>query len=204
MLTMVQSENNIFPGTCGIVLCGGKSQRMGQDKSMLQYHKKPQRYHLYDLLKPMCEQVIISCNATQAETIEAGYEFMEDQAAFDNIGPMAALLSAFTRYPSLNMLLIGCDYPFLTHTELCNFSKHCIDQPTGFYNTEAGLFEPMLAWYPATSCVALSIMHQANNHSLQFYLREERATKYLPIDNRTMISIDSPEDLKKSLAKIKF
>lgn len=200
---MTQAADHIFRETCGIVLCGGKSERMGQDKSMLQYHEKPQRYHLYDLLKPLCHRVFISCNAKQAKTIEAGYEFIEDLPAFVNIGPMAALLSAFLRYPSLNMLLIGCDYPFLTDTELRNFSKRCLGAPAGFFNAEAAVFEPMLAWYPATSYALLNVMHRANNHSLQSFLRENQAVKYLPKDKRTMTSVDSPGDHKKVLAQIK-
>ena len=76
------TETISFPNTYGLVLCGGKSTRMGTDKSMLQYHSKPQRYYVYDLLFPLCEKVFISCNEQQSSTIEVGYDYIQDDIAF--------------------------------------------------------------------------------------------------------------------------
>ena len=103
-------------------MCGGQSNRMGTDKSMLQYYNKPQRYHVYDMLLPFCEKVFISCSKQQAETVEAGYHVIPDDERYCNIGPIAGLLTAFTQFPKKNILLIGCDYPFLKATELEIFS----------------------------------------------------------------------------------
>ena len=126
--------------TYGLVVCGGNSNRMGTDKSMLQYYKKPQRYHVYDMLLPLCEKVFISCNAQQANSIAEGYDFIKDAPAYNDIGPMAALLSAFTLHPHKNLLLIGCDYPFLKTAELERFSLLCKEVPASFYNNKAVIY----------------------------------------------------------------
>ena len=104
--------------TFGLVVCGGKSSRKGVDKSMLQYYNKPQRYHLYDMLGPFCEKVFISCNEDQWKNIDKDYSFLADDSLYINTGPIAALLSAFNRFPDKNILLTGCNYPFLTMEDL--------------------------------------------------------------------------------------
>jgi nucleoside-triphosphatase THEP1 len=51
----------------GLVLCGGQSVRMGSDKAFLEYHGKPQCYHLYDELQTIYNNVFISCNESQKQ-----------------------------------------------------------------------------------------------------------------------------------------
>lgn len=200
MLTTVNSLQNTY----GLVVCGGKSSRMGRDKSMLQYYDKPQRYHVYDMLLPFCEKVFISCNEEQVGTIEEGYHFINDDAAFNDTGPMAALLSAFTCYPDKHMLVIGCDYPFLTVKELQQFATHCNNAPVSFYNEAENIYEPLLAWYPSSSFEKLKEMHKAGQFSLQYFLKDGGAIKYYPEDKRLITSVDAEEEFNhaKNLLKL--
>ncbi len=186
-------KNNHIKDTYGLVLCGGNSNRMGMDKSLLQYFDKPQRYHMYNMLLPFCEKVFISCNPQQAGSIAEGYDFIEDNPLYIDIGPMAALLSAFTLHPQKNLLLIGCDYPFLKTSELEQFSLLCKDIPASFYNKEAVIYESMLAWYPFTCFDELKRMFEAKQFSLQQLLRKYNAIKYVPTDTNSIKSIDTNE-----------
>jgi molybdopterin-guanine dinucleotide biosynthesis protein A len=179
--------------TYGLVMCGGNSNRMGTDKSMLQYYSKPQRYHVYNMLLPFCEKVFISCNNEQVNSIDAGYNFIEDAPLYNDIGPMAALLSAFTLHPQKNLLLIGCDYPFLKTVELEIFSMLCNDAPASFYNKEAVIYESMLAWYPYTCFDELKRMFEAKQFSLQQLLRKYDAIKYVPTDINSIKSVDTAD-----------
>lgn len=192
------ATNYPFKETYGLVVCGGRSRRMGTDKSMLQYHDKPQRYHLYDMLLPFCEKVFISCNEEQAKNTEPGYHFIKDDESFAGIGPMVALLTAFTKFPGKNVLLIGCDYPFLTAGELGSFSSYCKNEPAAFYNETGGVYEPMLAWYPYTFFDVLQKMYAAKQLSLQHFLKDNNATKYLPLNSNSIISIDTAEAYTKA------
>lgn len=182
-------------GTYGLVLCGGKSSRMGTDKSMLRYHERPQRYHVHEMLQPFCEKVFISCNAQQAGSIEQGYEFLTDQPPFAGTGPMGALLTAFSRFPGKNMLLIGCDYPFLTVVDLRKFSAYCKgDAAVCFYNEPGDVYEPLLAWYPYCSFDELKKMQEAGEYSLQQFLKTGGAAKFNPDNKKSMTSIDNHDD----------
>jgi molybdenum cofactor guanylyltransferase len=200
-LAMIEKSN--FINTYGLVLCGGKSSRMGNDKSMLQYYEKPQRYHVYDMLLPFCEKVFISCNAEQVNSIAGGYGFIEDNALYGDNGPMAALLTSFSKYPAKDLLLIGCDYPFLTAGDLQLFSTHCKNIPAAFYNEADDVYEPMLAWYPYSYFDKLKTMFTENQFSLQHFLKDVHATKYLPVNTNTIKSIDTNEDLLEVLKHIR-
>ena len=193
---------NLLIDTYGVVVCGGNSARMGTDKSMLQYYAKPQRYHVYDMLQPFCEKVFISCNAAQVNSIVSGYDFIEDDAAFENIGPMAALLTACAKFPGRNLLLIGCDYPFLTAGELQRFTNLCKDAPAGFYNEEANIYEPILAWYPSISFEILEGMHKAGQFSLQHFLQDTHAVRYYPSDKNSITSVDTKGDFVNAVSML--
>jgi molybdenum cofactor guanylyltransferase len=194
----------LIPGTIGLVLCGGQSGRMGTDKSMLQYFDKPQRYHVYDMLQPLCEAVFISGKKQQAGSIEPGYSFVADNDSYQDAGPIAALLTAFESLPQKHLLLIGCDYPFLTVAELEKFSTCCKNgHVAAFYNGDEEIFNPMLAWYPQHCHAPLKKMYESKQYSLKHFLYESSANKFIPADKRSLLSIDTPGDYRKALATLK-
>lgn len=196
------TDKYLFPNTYGLVLCGGKSSRMGTDKSLLQYYDKPQRYHVYDMLLPFCEQVFISCDPEQLKNMEAGYHVLPDDETFSNMGPMGALLTAFPAFPKKNILLIGCDYPFLKAGELVEFSSLCKEAPATFYNQQANIYESMLGWYPNNCFEALQQMFKASEFSLQHLLRKMNALQYLPKDINSIKSVDTMEAFSQAIMKI--
>ncbi|MBK8495279.1 MAG: molybdenum cofactor guanylyltransferase [Chitinophagaceae bacterium] len=189
----VTEKKYIITNTIGLVLCGGNSSRMGTDKSMLQYCDKPQRYHVYDMLLPFCEHVFIAINEQQVITVESGYDHLTDAPAFNNIGPMAALLTAFTRYPQMNMLLIGCDYPFLSSADIKDFAAICKHEPAAFYNEAHQVYEPLLAWYPYQTFDELKKRHASKQYSLQHFLKDNNAVKFYPQNKNSMVSVDTEE-----------
>lgn len=183
----------------GLVVCGGKSNRMGTDKSLLHYHVKAQRYHLYDMLKGVCEKVFISCNATQAEDIADSYEILIDMATCKSIGPMAAIVTAIIHYPQNDFLVVGCDYPFLTIDELYSFVFLNRDETSSaFYNDTEQLYEPLLGCYHHSGHHRLMKMYATGQYSLQHFLKNEAATKYYPKNKNACKSIDTKHEYLKA------
>jgi molybdopterin-guanine dinucleotide biosynthesis protein A len=184
-----------LPGTFALVGCGGNSSRMGTDKSMLKYYEKEQRYHVYEMLQPFCERVFISCNEAQANTVEGGYAVLTDLPKYKNIGPMAALLTAFTMFPEKDTLLMGCDYPFFTSADLQYFSTYCKPEnaAVSFYNEKEELYEPLLAWYQYQLSGKLKKMADTKQYSLQNFLIDNRAEKFYPGNKKSITSVDTNE-----------
>ena len=178
----------------GLVVCGGSSSRMGFDKSMLTYYSKPQKYHLYEMLRKFCSNVYISCNRDQVA--ETDLPYISDAECFTDTGPAASLMSAFTLYTDKNFLIVGCDYPFIKEKNLKDFLASLKgDRPAAaFYNEKENLYEPLLAFYSSECSGLLKDMFKIKQYSLQYFLKAVCAEKYIPSDIRVIKSADTPED----------
>ncbi|WP_235183901.1 NTP transferase domain-containing protein [Hymenobacter sp. IS2118] len=100
----------------GLVLAGGRSERMQTDKGALHYHALDQRQHTAALLGEFCPDVRVSVRPDQAAALPAGLKPLPD--TFLNLGPLGGLLSAFQADPNAAWLVLACDLPFLTRTTL--------------------------------------------------------------------------------------
>ncbi|OGX83287.1 hypothetical protein BEN47_17540 [Hymenobacter lapidarius] len=100
----------------GLVLAGGRSERMQTDKGALHYHALDQRQHTAALLGEFCPDVRVSVRPDQATDLPAGLTALPD--TFLNLGPLGGLLSAFQADPNAAWLVLACDLPFLTRTTL--------------------------------------------------------------------------------------
>ena len=100
----------------GLVLAGGRSERMHTDKGALHYHALDQRQHTAALLSEFCPDVRVSVRPDQAANLPAGLTALPD--AFLNLGPLGGVLSAFQADPNAAWLVLACDLPFLTRATL--------------------------------------------------------------------------------------
>lgn len=96
----------------GVVLCGGLSTRMGEDKGMLKV-KEEERWaeKMHSLLSKVAPTVL-SINETQ-KTIYKDF-FNIDQLVIDlpivNInGPLRGLMSVYEKYPCHDLMILPCD-----------------------------------------------------------------------------------------------
>ncbi|GAB4016664.1 NTP transferase domain-containing protein [Spirosoma koreense] len=132
----------------GLVLMGGRSTRMGQDKSQLVYHGKSQRDHLTELLKPYCSLVFWSVNATQNQDLN-NTDQLRIVDAYDLPGPLNGILSAFQYNPEAAWFVVACDMPLLTTRSLDALvnARNPAKQATVFYDSDGQLPEPLLGIY---------------------------------------------------------
>ena len=100
----------------GLVLAGGRSERMQTDKGTLHYHGLDQRQHTAELLREFCPDVRVSVRADQTAGLPAGLTALPD--TFLNLGPLGGVLSAFQADPNAAWLVLACDLPFLTRATL--------------------------------------------------------------------------------------
>ncbi|HEV7381429.1 MAG TPA: molybdenum cofactor guanylyltransferase [Dyadobacter sp.] len=189
----MKTERDLY----GLVVCGGQSQRMGKDKAFLTYFQKPQCFHIADLLNDrpsICERVLISCNDQQRKLIPDEYHPMPDLSDYKENGPIASLLTAFEIYPDNDFLVIGCDYPLLTKRELHSFLNNIRrDQIAATFYNKDDKYEPLIGWYAAECAPLVKQFFVDGNRSLQHFLRINNAEKYIPDNEETMMSADTPD-----------
>eukprot|EP01034_Spumella_vulgaris_P009301 gene9301-11812_t len=80
---------NSSPLPCSILLlAGGRGQRMGGlDKGLLDWHGQPLIAHLHQLVRPLTDDLIISCNRNQAQYAPYGDQLVSDDSP-DFPGPL--------------------------------------------------------------------------------------------------------------------
>lgn len=173
----------------GLVLAGGNSTRMGQDKAFLCYHDKPQYQYVYDLLEPVCESVCVSMNGNHNVAVP----LLQDAAAFENAGPMSGLLTAFA-HKQASWLVVAIDYPSFGTKALQELiaARNENALATVFFHPETGYFSPFLGIYEqAFASVLFAAFHQ-KERSLQHLLHQVEVQKVIPTDWDFIQSIDTP------------
>ena len=94
----------------GLVLAGGRSRRMGSDKAALKMNGATQLERAVALLQRHVEPVFVSARKDQADDpVRAGFDQIAD--AYDDLGPIAGILSAFDKFPERDWLVLACDLP---------------------------------------------------------------------------------------------
>ena len=109
---MTLEEQSRVPPVHGLVLAGGHSVRMGQDKGSMQWHGVPQRRFMAGLLANFCKEVHISCRVDQVAEMGNEWPLLPDSVP--GAGPLTGILSALTANNSVAWLVVACDLPLLT------------------------------------------------------------------------------------------
>jgi molybdopterin-guanine dinucleotide biosynthesis protein A len=109
--SIAQSIEVNKPELKAAILVGGKSQRMGMDKSKIIYHDGiSQEDYLYQLLSKKGIETYLS-KSHEYEQVEDSQKVITDR--FINMGPYGAIVSAMISDPNAAWLVIACDLPFL-------------------------------------------------------------------------------------------
>jgi len=136
----------------GLVLAGGESRRMGHDKALLVREGQSQLSYIVSLLESVSDAVFVSARSDQQADAERGqFETITDR--YENIGPVAGILSAMDEHPQVDWLIVACDLPNIDADTLRFLLQHrSYDHPfTAFKSSYDGLPEPLCAIYTADS-----------------------------------------------------
>jgi molybdenum cofactor guanylyltransferase len=183
----------------GLVLAGGKSTRMGRDKSSIQWHGKEQQYYIADLLKPLCNEVFISHRKEQQIETNQNYKTLTD--SYTGIGPYGAILSAFQFQPDAAWLVVACDLPLLDKKTLAYLlANRNIDAvATTFQSPHDGLPEPLITiWEPKSHEVLLSFLSNGYTCPRKVLIRSNDAHILQPPDADALMNVNTPQDFAKA------
>jgi len=136
----------------GLLLAGGESRRMGSDKALLVRDGKSQLEHAAMLLGDVCDRVFVSARQDQQDEPERRrFEQIVDR--YQDIGPVAGILSAMEEHPQVDWLVVACDLPNVDSQTLNFLLEHrSPNQPfTAFRSSHDDLPEPLCAVYRSGS-----------------------------------------------------
>jgi molybdopterin-guanine dinucleotide biosynthesis protein A len=148
--------------TTGILMCGGKSSRMGKDKYALLYNDLPLYKPALNTLQQFCDTIIISCNVAFPEF--ADFTVVEDDVK--EIGPMGGIYSCLKKSNSTYNMVLACDMPLVNGglmTQLLNTTKD-YDAIVPLLDGRA---EPLYAIYNVSILPTLEALIRAGRYSLK-------------------------------------
>ena len=179
-----------------LLLIGGKSQRMGAEKHLLDVNGRTQYHHLYNMLTDMGLEVCVSCNIEQYRDLPESHYKLVDQ--YDAIGPIGGLVSAINHRPEEPWLIVACDLVNVTKETLTRLIEAADDdhdiityQPKGsdYLETTVTIYQP------SSFRVVLDAI-EMGLYGLQRVLKKCKVKTVAPNDNAELKNVNTPEDLK--------
>ena len=103
-------------GIVAILLAGGQSRRMGQDKALLPWDGMSLLSRTHRLLTELELPVRISVRREQIAAYAAvvGSELLVVDGHFPVKGPLRGIFTAHALFPGLDLLVVACDLPLLS------------------------------------------------------------------------------------------
>jgi molybdopterin-guanine dinucleotide biosynthesis protein A len=105
--------NRPLPLCSILLLAGGQGQRMGgRDKGLIEWRGEPLIQHVQRLVRPLTDDLIISCNRNQAQYAGYADQLVQDDEA-DFPGPYAGIRAGLKAAKHDYLLVLPCDVPRL-------------------------------------------------------------------------------------------
>ncbi len=127
-------------GGAGIVLCGGKSSRMGRDKAWLPWRGQPMVAHVVSILRPIVDEVVVvASDAFELPTMEARVVRDREPA----LGPLAGIREGLEQINTDFAFVTGTDAPFLSPafvTALLSYGCAAAPEIDGHVQTLAAVY----------------------------------------------------------------
>ena len=127
-----------------VLLAGGKSSRMGSDKGLVEFRKKPMASHILEVVATLFSDVFLISNNDSYK--DSGYQVFPD--SITDKGPAGGIVSAIEHANSEWIFVVACDMPFITmeailklydaknDSEIClPLTKDGIEPLCGFYHS---------------------------------------------------------------------
>jgi len=178
----------------GLVLAGGKSTRMGEDKSLITYFGLEHRIYLAKMIAPFCEKTYISCQENQLSENLDGCNPLIDLVP--SKGPMSGLISAFLTHPNAAWLVIPCDLPLFSAKNITQLLHERDDQSiaTVFTSSNHDFPEPLIGIWEPSAFPLLEQQYEEGNYSLLNILNNNYIYLVTALDPEGLTNVNTPEE----------
>ncbi len=173
---MIQDSNLLT----GIVLMGGKSSRMGTDKSCLRYNSEKGKINsadnqktfaelAHDKLKHFCRDIFYSINREQS-SLELPNAILD---VFAGEGPLGGIISSM-RATQKSILIVAVDMPLVSTSTLSRLIEHRDWNllSTSYYNKENSMWDPFPSIWEIEALPCLEEYFESGERSFQKFLNK--------------------------------
>lgn len=182
----------------GMVLSGGKSRRLGQDKAQLSFHDgMSQLDYMLSLMDAFCDSLAISCRRSQFEERSSRFDaaLISDVEGLE--GPAAGVLGGLRYAEGRAVLAVACDMPLLNAAALLKLlSLRNPEKLATCFIAGDGKPEPMCAVYEAACLPVLEEWIGNGNFSLRRFLENVDVELIAFNEPQLLASVNTFEDVE--------
>lgn len=185
-----------------VILAGGKSRRLGQDKAAVLVDGIPMLARMVELARRFCPVVAVS--GRDPSLLASGLTWFLDLEP--GLGPMGGIITALERYQK-PCLVLSCDLPLLDDSTLAKLLAAWRTRPanavlTTFEQAETGFIEALVAVYEPE---AAAILRRANKEGCRKLSRAipaalRHCVVYSVRDSRPFFNVNTPAELAEILS----
>jgi molybdopterin-guanine dinucleotide biosynthesis protein A len=190
----------------GLVLVGGKSIRMGTDKSELNYHGKPQKQFVKELLEKNNLETYYSVqnhSSVASSAVEKSQLAKEISDTFLNLGPFGGICSAFQKDPNAAWLVLATDLPFVDDQVIQQLLQHRNSSKiaTAIKGKNKEFPEPLITIYEPKAYPIL-LQYLAQGYSCPRKVLINSDVEIIEIDDDFIRNINTPEEFEEAKKEI--
>jgi molybdopterin-guanine dinucleotide biosynthesis protein A len=173
---------------------------MGQDKALLERAGQSQLAFIAQLVGTHVDRVFVSTREDQKDDAERS-RFDQVVDRYDDMGPLAGILSAMDEHPDADWLVVACDLPNISGETL----QHLLDsrstsQPfTAYTSSHDGLPEPLCAVYRADSRAIVQQFAEEGVHCPRKILIRSDTHLLEQLNPASLDNVNTPGDLADSV-----
>lgn len=173
---------------------------MGRDKALLERDGQSQLAWIVGLLDDHLDRVFVSTRGDQRDDAERA-RFPQIIDRYDDMGPLAGILSAMDEYPQADWLVVACDLPNLDAETIRHLVANCSNEHpfTAYISSHDGLPEPLCAiWRAGTDGIIREFVDDGVSCPRKILIRS--ATHLLEqVDPASLDNVNTPDDLATSV-----
>jgi len=188
---MINSQEN----SIAVIFAGGKSSRMGEDKSLMPFgeYNSIAEYQ-YNKLSKIFDKVYIS---TKEDKFNFQANLIYDK--YSESSPLVGLVSIFETIKEDKCFVLSVDAPFIDEV-IINILMKESKNITTIAESPNGI-EPLCGVYYRSILPLAKILLKDNNHRLTYILREANARKIYFNNKNAFKNLNFIEDYKEALSK---
>ncbi|VXC24761.1 Molybdenum cofactor guanylyltransferase [Pseudomonas sp. 9AZ] len=181
-----------LPRCSVLLLAGGRGQRMGgADKGLLDWQGRPLIAWLHELVRPLTDDLLISCNRNAERYAPFADRLVSDDEA-DFQGPLAGIRAGLRAARQANVLILPCDAPQLDRLLLEALLNLAGERAVVVRQGE--FLEPLFSVIPRALHADLEQAWQAGERSPQRWLRSlDPLTVECPLGDPRLANFNTPD-----------
>ena len=195
--------------SAGIILCGGKSKRMGCAKALLPFGEELLLQRIVRILSEVVHPLVVVASRGQfLPDLSDGIEIVYDRQP--DCGPLEGLATGLWAIPrnTSNAFVTGCDTPFINPSFIDRILALLTDYKVAVPKAD-GRYHPLCAAFSRDVLPDIETMLDAGERRMGFLIESTTKREVLPLEwndvdpcSKSLCNLNTPEDYANALREI--